>query len=86
MAQKDGDIKCLINEKDNLKQEILYLKALENKFNVLCEENEELKLISEKYDNLRREYEKNPKKIFWRKRQFKRKNKNNEHRIKRDKK
>ena len=72
MCQKDDDIKCLINEKENLKHEILDLKGVENKFNVLCEENEELKIISEKYDNLRREYDllmtKIQKKKYFRKR------------------
>jgi chromosome segregation ATPase len=57
MAQKDDNIKSLINEKEHLKQDILDLQVVENKFNELCEENEELKNTSEKYDNLKREYD-----------------------------
>lgn len=57
MAKNESNIKCLINEKENLKQDIQKLRAIEKKYNEVCEENEDLKQTSEKYDNLKREYD-----------------------------
>ena len=56
LSKSEDNVNCLINEKENLKQEIIRLNIFEKKFNEVCDENEELKLISDKYDNLKREY------------------------------
>ena len=57
LSKSEDNVNCLINEKENLKQEIIRLNIFEKKFNEVCDENEELKLISDKYDNLKREYD-----------------------------
>ena len=57
MTKNENNIKCLINEKENLKQEMQKLRIVEKKYNELCDENENLRQTSEQYDNLKREYD-----------------------------